>query len=102
MYAKLENGQLRYAPRSIVLNGMRIVNPSAEQYAAKGWLPLILTDIPPEDGKTATATYEEQDGKIVQSWTLSDSPAPELTTEERIAALEDELAAAKILLGLEE
>lgn len=31
-----------------------------------------------------------------------DAPAPEPTTEERIAALEDELAAAKILLGLEE
>ena len=33
---------------------------------------------------------------------VSDTPAPEPTTEERIAALEDELAAAKILLGLEE
>ena len=29
-------------------------------------------------------------------------PAPEQTSEERIAALEEELAAAKILLGLEE
>lgn len=29
-------------------------------------------------------------------------PAPEPTTEERIAALEEQLAAAKILLGLEE
>ena len=28
-------------------------------------------------------------------------PAPEQTSEERIAALEEELAAAKILLGLE-
>lgn len=33
---------------------------------------------------------------------MSDIPAPEPTPEERIAALEDELAAAKILLGLEE
>ena len=29
-------------------------------------------------------------------------PTPELTAEERIAALEEELKAAKILLGLEE
>ena len=29
-------------------------------------------------------------------------PSPEPTTEERIATLEEELAAAKILLGLEE
>ena len=33
---------------------------------------------------------------------MSDIPAPEPTTEERIAALEEQLAAAKILLGLEE
>ena len=31
-----------------------------------------------------------------------DTPAPEPTPEERIAALEEQLAAAKILLGLEE
>ena len=33
---------------------------------------------------------------------ISYTPAPEPTTEERIAALEEELKAAKILLGLEE
>lgn len=102
MYAKIENGQLKYAPRNIILNGMRIVNPSAEQYAKEGWLPLELTAVPSDGNKTATATYLEQDGKIVQSWTLSDISVPELTPEERIAALEQELAAAKILLGLED
>lgn len=102
MFAKIENGQIKYAPRSIVLDGMRIVNPTVEQYAAQGWLPMETAEIPREDGKTATATYSEKDGKIVQSWTLSDTPAPEPTPEERIAALEEQLAAAKILLGLEE
>lgn len=33
---------------------------------------------------------------------MSEAPAPEPTTEDRIAALEEQLAAAKILLGLEE
>lgn len=33
---------------------------------------------------------------------MADTPSPEQTAEERIAALEQELAAAKILLGLEE
>ena len=33
---------------------------------------------------------------------MSDTPAPEPTAEERIVALEEQLAAAKILLGLEE
>ena len=39
---------------------------------------------------------------IVPSEEISDTPAPEPTPEERIAALEEELAATKILLGLEE
>lgn len=33
---------------------------------------------------------------------IADIPAPEPTTDERIAALEEQLAAAKILLGLED
>ena len=102
MYAKIENGKIKYAPRSIVLNGMRISNATQSQYAELGWLPLEVTDMPSEDGKTAISTYTEQDGKIVQSWTMVDAPTPEPTAEERIAALEEELAAAKILLGLED
>ena len=101
MYAKIENGQLKYAPRTIIINGMRIANPTPTQYAALGWLPFETTDMPLEDGKTAIATYTEQNGKIVQSWTMVDSPTPEPTPEERIAVLEEELTATKILLGLE-
>ena len=33
---------------------------------------------------------------------IADTPVPEPTAEERITALEEQLAAAKILLGLEE
>ena len=40
----------------------------------------------------------------IAAWeqSIADTPAPEPTPEERIAALEEQLAAAKILLGLEE
>lgn len=50
-------------------------------------------------------------GKIIEmmpdeiaEWeqSIADTPAPEPPPEERIAALEDELKAAKILLGLED
>lgn len=59
-----------------------------------------------DNGIYRDATTEE-----IAAWEqlIADTPAPEPTTEERIAALEDgqatlsdELAAAKILLGLEE
>ena len=52
------------------------------------------------DGKT----YRDMTPEEIAAWeqSIADIPAPEPTTEERIAALEEQLAAAKILLGLEE
>lgn len=52
-----------------------------------------------ENGVYRDATPEE-----VSAWqqSMSEAPAPEPTAEERIAALEEELATTKILLGLEE
>lgn len=52
-----------------------------------------------ENGIYRDATPEE-----LAAWeqSIADTPVPEPTAEERIAALEEQLAAAKILLGLEE
>ena len=49
-------------------------------------------------------TYRDMTDEEIAAWeqSMSDIPAPEPTAEERIAALEQELAAAKILLGLED
>ena len=52
------------------------------------------------DGKI----YREMTPEEIAAWeqSIADAPAPEPTPEERIAALEEQLAAAKILLGLED
>lgn len=49
------------------------------------------------NGKVVEMTDEE-----IAAWeqSIADIPAPEPTPEERIEALEEQLAAAKILLGL--
>lgn len=49
-------------------------------------------------------TIKNMTPEEIAEWekSIADTPSPEPTTEERIAALEDELAATKILLGLEE
>ena len=51
------------------------------------------------DGKT----YRDMTPEEIAAWeqSMSNTPAPEPTPEERIAVLEEQLAAAKILLGLE-
>ena len=48
--------------------------------------------------------YRDATPEEIAAWeqSIADTPAPEPTTEERIAALEEQLSAAKILLGLEE
>ena len=48
--------------------------------------------------------YRDATADEITAWEqeAAQHPSPEPTTEERIAALEDELKAAKILLGLEE
>ena len=47
--------------------------------------------------------YRDMTPEEIAEWeqSISDTIAPEPTAEERIAALEQELAATKILLGLE-
>lgn len=55
----------------------------------KIWSNGIIRDMTPEE----IAAWEQS---------IADVPVPEPTAEERIAALEEQLAAAKILLGLEE
>ena len=48
--------------------------------------------------------YRDMTAEEIAEWeqSIADTPDTALTTEERIAALEEQLAAAKILLGLEE
>ena len=52
------------------------------------------------DGKS----YRDMTPEEIAVWeqSIADTPTPEPTAEDRIAALEEQLAAAKILLGLEE
>ena len=47
---------------------------------------------------------KEMTAEEIAEWqqSIADAPTPEPTTEERIAELEEELKAAKILLGLGE
>ena len=48
--------------------------------------------------------YRDMTPEEIAEWeqSISDTPTQESTPEERIAVLEEQLAAAKILLGLED
>ena len=79
-YGTIEDGKLIYAPNKLKsmiedeegnLIAVQIINGSAEQYAADGWLPIQRTPQPElVEGGYYTAEYTEQDNVIVESWTF--------------------------------
>lgn len=90
MRAKLIDGQLIYAPRKIEreIDGETYItyNPTDEMLAEAGWLTVRYTDPPvAPDGYHYEPTYTEEDGEIVQGWTLEQDEITEETALVRYA-----------------
>lgn len=93
MYAKLQNGFLRSAPKTIVLDGRTINNPLPEELEQIGYKPVVYTDMPTDapSGQHYESGWEEGENAIRQVWKLADDPVypePEPMPEERISTLE--------------
>lgn len=93
MYAKLENGYLRSAPKTVQWQGHTVNNPSADKLAELGYKPVVYTDMPAEavEGKHWESGWTEEANAIKQVWKLVEDPVystPEPTPEERISNLE--------------
>lgn len=93
MYAKLQNGFLHSAPKTIVLDGKTINNPLPKELEQLGYKPVLYTDMPDntEEGKHWESGWTEEENAIRQVWKLVDDsvyPEPEPTPEERIINLE--------------
>lgn len=93
MYAKLQNGMLRSAPKTVTWNGCTVNNPSADKLMELGYKPVVYTDMPTdaETGKHYESSWEESDTEIIQVWNLVDDPVypePEPTPEERLDKVE--------------
>lgn len=67
MYAKLENGKLIFAPKEVVIDGKRIVNPIDEILLELGYKPYITTPYP-QDELHYKQTYEETEDVIILVW----------------------------------
>lgn len=89
MHAKLQNGFLRSAPKTIVLDGHTINNPFPEELEQLGYKPVMYTDVPTEvtEGKHLESGWTEEENAIKQVWTLVDDPVypePELSAEDAL------------------
>lgn len=93
-YAKLFNNYPTYAPRRMLIGSAWVYNPTDAQLLAEGYLPVIETDPPVTDKQHyAVPHWTEQDGEIVQSWTVEEIPYD---------ATLDKAEAYDILMGEEE
>lgn len=89
MYAKLENGYLRSAPKTIVLDGCTINNPFPEELEQLGYKQVVYTDTPTEvtEGKHWESGWTEEENAIRQVWKFVDDPVypePELSADEAL------------------
>lgn len=89
MYAKLQNGILRSAPRTVTWRNCTVNNPSADKLAELGYKPVRYTDMPAdaETGKHYESSWEEAETEITQVWNLADDPVypePELSADEAL------------------
>ena len=88
-YGKLVDGALVYANTPIMVGDTLVWTNDPAIYAAEGYLPVVRTDMPQQDGYWYDLTWVEQDGAIVQTWVeheipqtdeISDSEALEIIT----------------------
>lgn len=72
MHAKLQNGFLRSAPKTITLDGRTINNPYPEELEQLGYKPVVYTDMPTEvtEGKHWESGWTEEETEITQVWKL--------------------------------
>lgn len=74
-YAKLIDGNLVLAPRSVVVGDRQIGNPPAEMLVELGYKPVVYTKAPEtEPGYVAVEGWIEDGGSIVQTWTVEEEP----------------------------
>ena len=87
MYGKLENGMLKYAPKTILADGVQVTNPTHEMLVEVGYLPVKLTDAPATaEGFIAVPSWEQTESEIVRTWRVIPDTHP-LTESEILSML---------------
>lgn len=89
MYAKLQNGILRSAPKTVQWNGCTVNNPSDDKLVELGYKPVRYTDMPENttEGKHYESGWTDTESEIIQTWNLVEDPIypePELSADEAL------------------
>ena len=85
MYAKIENGELRGAPRPIKTEQGDVFTNDPAVYFENGYKEVVMTNYP-QDGKYYVSTWSENDTQIIQTWTETDPPE-DIPAEEALSII---------------
>lgn len=86
-YAKIVDGEIRFAPNKIKVNDSTIYNPPAEMLVEQGYKPVVKSEAPDApDGYHYDLSFEDDGDKIIFVWTLIEN---ELSPEEILEMLGD-------------
>ncbi len=76
-FAKLIDGQARFAPNPILIDGNYVGNPGADLLLREGYLPVVDTpypEAPAAEGFRWVPVWTALDRSIAQSWVQEASP----------------------------
>lgn len=93
-YGRLTDGAITYAPYTLTGEDGRVtISPTAEMYAAAGWMPVVKDAPNPPDGKRVKATrYEVAEGRIVTVYEYEDAAlCPVLVSKSKVEAVVDRM-----------
>lgn len=81
MYAKIENGEIKFPPKHLKENGRYVANYNHhdEELLADGWIKVEESQPEEKDGFSLVCRYVAKNGKIVQEWEYV-----EITEEEEL------------------
>lgn len=76
MYAKLEDGVIRYALKTIKWHNCYVSNPSKDKLLELGYLPVVYSEIPDDapEGKHYEYQWTQTELSITQNWILVQDP----------------------------
>lgn len=85
MYAKIENGELRGAPRPIRTKQGDVFTNDPAVLLKNGYKEIVTTQYP-SDGKYYVTSWSETDTQIIQVWVETDPPE-DISAEEALSII---------------
>ena len=85
MYAKIENGELRGAPRPLKTKQGDVFTNDPAVYLENGYKEIVIAQYP-NDGKYYVTSWSETDTQIIQVWVETDPPE-DISAEEALSII---------------